>query len=310
MPVDLKKIIKGKIERPPRVLIYGFEGIGKTSFAIGAPDPLVIDANKGSGRFNTQRVFVDTWEEILAWTDAIEKGKVKCGTVIYDTLSDLEQASYSFLFPGTTISKFEGGFNKGDDVAISEWRKFLAQLERIWARGIGITIVSHAKVKTFADPTGPSFDRFELSCRKDLAGLLKGWCDYVLFARENVVVAAEKNKPAKARTTGERWIFTRRVPAYDAKARGTALFPEQLPLSWEEFARGIKNDEARADELRADMDRMLSEIGEKSYEKQVRDWLRAYPAGIVDAHNRVQIKWNELRAVKAEAKSDDNVAAA
>jgi hypothetical protein len=310
MPVDLKRIVKGKIERPPRVLIYGFEGVGKTTAAIGSPDPFVIDANKGSGQFNVRRVFVDTWEEILAWTEAIERSEVKCSTVVYDTVADLEQASHAFLFPGTTVTKYEGGFNKGDDVVTMEWRKFLAQLERLWAKGVGIVFVSHAKVKTFQDPTGPSYERFELACRQSLAGLLKGWCDYVLFARENVVVAAEKNKAVKARTTGERWLYTKRVPAYDAKARGTVLFPEQIPLSWDEFARAIKNDGQRAEELRADLERMLSEIGDKAYEKTVHDWLKTYPPGIVDAHNRVQIKWNELRAQVVEPKTtDDNVAA-
>jgi len=302
MAVDLKKIVNGKIDRPPRTLIYGFEGIGKTSFAIGATDAFVIDANKGSGQFSTRRVFVDAWEEILEWTTAIERGDVKCGTVVYDTVSDLEQASYAQLFPGTTITKYEGGFNKGDDVATLEWRKFLAQLERIWNRGIGITFVSHAKVKTFQDPTGPSYERFELACRQSLAGLLKGWSDYVLFARENVVAAGEKNKPVKARTTGERWIYTKRVPAYDAKARGTVLFPERIPLSWSEFMSAIRNDGARADELRAELDRMLAEIGDKAYDKTVREYLKQYPTGLVDAHNRVQIRFNEIRAAEDAAK--------
>src|ERR1700690_1611316 len=37
--IDLKRITRGKESLPPRVLVYGFEGVGKTRFAVGAPDP-------------------------------------------------------------------------------------------------------------------------------------------------------------------------------------------------------------------------------------------------------------------------------
>ena len=86
MGVDLKKLSKGRQDRPPRVLLYGMDGIGKTTMAAGAPNPLVIDVNKGSHKLDVQRVIPDSWDEVGEWTQAVERGDVKCGTVVYDTV--------------------------------------------------------------------------------------------------------------------------------------------------------------------------------------------------------------------------------
>jgi hypothetical protein len=291
--VDLKRIVKGKVTRPPRVVLYGFEGVGKTTMAAGAPNVFFLDANKGSSKLDVERVEIDSWDETFDWLEAIEHGQVKCDNVALDVLSDFEIMSHAKLFPNSTITKYEGGYGKGDDVAVMEWRRLLAQVERVWMSGKGIIFIAHAKVQKFEDPTGPGYERFELACRKQVAALLKGWSDYVFFARENVTHAVvEKGKPAKVSTTGERWIYTKRMPAYDAKARGTALFPDKLPLSWDEFARAVKEDDTRGDQMRKELDAMLAEIGDKAFEKVVRDWIKQYPAGLVDAFNRVQIRLN------------------
>ncbi len=306
MAVDLKRIVKGKVERPPRVVAYGFEGVGKTGFAAGAPNVFFLDANQGSFKYNVNRVVIGSWDETFEWLEAIEHGHVQCDNVALDVLSDFENMSYAKLFTGTTISKYEGGYGKGDDVALMEWRRLLAQIERVWMRGKGIIFVAHAQVKKFEDPTGPGYERFELACRKNVAALLKGWSDYVFFARESVATISEKGKPTRATTTGERWIYTKRTPAYDAKARGTVLFPDKIPLSWDEFAKAVKEDDERGKQMMSELESMLAEIDDKTYEKQVRDFLAQYPPdrypnSLVDSFNRVQIRLNEKKAASADA---------
>lgn len=315
MAVDLKRITKGKVERPPRAVIYGFEGVGKSTIAAGAPNVFFLDANQGSHKLNVERVVPESWDEVFEWLEAIEHGHVKCDNVALDVLSDFENMSHAKLFPNSTISKYEGGYGKGDDVALMEWRRLLAQVERVWLRGKGIIFVAHAQVKKFEDPTGPGYERFELACRKNIAALLKGWSDYVFFARESVTTVAEKGKPTRATTTGERWLYTKRTPAYDAKARGTALFPERIPLSWDEFARAVKEDDARGEQMKRELEAMLSEIGDKAYEKQVRDFLAQYPpdrypSSLVDSFNRVQIRLNEKKSPSADGDNKQAASAA
>jgi len=246
----------------------------------------VIDANRGSLKHDVQRVFPDTWEEVKEWLSAVEGGSVKCQTLVLDSLTDLEKMCHSSLFEsqGTTIVEYMGGFGQGDALVSPEWRRVLAQLERIWAQGKGIVTVAHSRVQKFKDPTSQDYDRFVVSARDQLAGQLREWNDFVLFAREEVVVAKAKGSVTKATTTGVRWAHTRRCPEYDAKARDSKLFPERVLLSWKDFDAALRSDN---EELRASIDEMLSEIGDAKLSATVYEYLKNFPQQLVESHNRV-----------------------
>lgn len=293
--VDLKKITRGRIARPPRVLIYGFEAVGKTTCAIGAPDPFVIDADRGSHKFDRgQRVVPGSWEEMIEWLSAIERGEVKCESVVLDSITRLESMLHDSIFQGTTIEAFDGGYGRGDTYAVNKWREVLAQLERLWEKGKTIVLVAHAQVKTFSDPTSVNYDRFEVSARPKTAAVLRQFSDYVLFCREDVVTAGKKNN-FKATTTGIRYAYTRRCPAFDAKARGSLLFPDRILLSWESLASEISRDETRSAELREEIATMLEEISDANLKKQVEAFLREHPESILEARNRVAQRLDEHR---------------
>jgi hypothetical protein len=301
--VDLKRITKGKVERAPRVLLYSTDGYGKTSWAANAEDPFFIDANKGSLGFNNvQRIIPANWSEVKEWTAAVASGDVKCKTLVYDAVTDIETMSHLELFPGSTVDKYEGGYGKGDTMVIVAWRELLSQLERIWANGISIVFLAHCTVKRFEDPlVVGGYERFEVACRPKLAGLLRQWVDYVLFGMGDVALAGGKGENKKAVTTGARWLYTRRVPAYDAKARGTTMFPEKIPLSWAEFRAAIKNDDKRGEDLVHQIDAMLGEIADIGFEKVVREYVKQYPTQLVEAHNRVSAKLEEFRKSKEQS---------
>lgn len=292
--IDMKRITKGKQDRPPRVLVYGADGVGKTRFASGAPDPFFIDVNRGSLEYDVNRVFPDTWTETLEWVSAVEAGQVKCKTLVVDAIGDLEHFGNSEFFGGTTIDKYDGGYGKGETLAISKWRELLSALERVWNSGKAIVLVGHMKVRHFDDPTGPGFDRFELSMRDKIAGQVRQWSDFVLFCREEVL-QQKVGGDTKAVTSGVRWAYTRRCPAYDAKARGTTMFPERVLLSWDEFARARAADIERVEALRKEIDAMLIEIGDKKLDEMVKEYLRANPSMIVEARNRVAARLEETR---------------
>lgn len=299
---DLSRIRKGRRKLAPRILIYSFDGVGKTGFAAGAPDVFFVDANKGSHQYDVQSVDVSSWEETRDYVEDVASDKIKCGALALDAITDLEAFSHAKLFPGSTVTKYEGGYGKGDDVVTAEWRTLLSRLEKIWLSGKPIIMAAHAKVKKFEDPTGPGYERFEVACRPQLAGLLRQWVDYVLFCKEELVIAKQKGEAQRGTTTGIRYMYTRRCPAYDAKARGTLLFPERILLSWRDFIAEVEKDASR--EGTAGMERsireMLEEISDPALDEQVWDYVKKYPAGIVDAYNRVAAKLDEARKKKED----------
>ena len=300
MAIDLKKISEGKQQREPRVLIYSADGVGKTRFAAGAPDPFFIDVNRGSFEYNVKRVVPETWSETLEWVSAVERGQVKCKTLVIDSLSDLEAMAFNEFFPNTTIDKWDGGYGRGETFAIAKWRELLGLLERIWASGKTIVLVGHMQVKRFEDPSGPGYERYEVAVRTKLAGLLRMWVDYVLFAREEVSQQKVDGKN-KAITSDVRWIYTKRCPAFDAKSRGSTLFPDRVLLSWEEFAKARAADVSRVAELQSEIDSMLAEIGDKELDKAVAAYLKSHPNMVVEARNSVAARLEKFRAEKTTA---------
>jgi len=286
--IDLKKIQRGRVQLPPRVLFYGFDGVGKTTAACGAPDALALDFNRGSVKFDVARVAPGSFSEMNEWLTAIEKGDVRCSSVVVDSLTEAEMLSHADLFAGSSIEDFNGGFGRGQTHAVMKWRDVLAQLDRIWLQGKAIALIAHSTVKKFDDPTGPGYERFEPSLQPKLAGLVRQWVDFVLFCREEVGHLQSKTEKTKGVTTGIRYAYTRRCPAFDAKARGTSLFPERILLGWQPLMDAIAADEARSGEMRAEIDLMLAEVGDVALTKKVTEWLRANPSNVVETHNRVK----------------------
>lgn len=296
--IDLKRISSGKVAYEPRVLVHGLDGIGKTRYAAGAPDPFFIDVNKGSFAYDVQRVVPENWSEMLEWCGAIEAGKIKCKSVVFDSVSDLESMGNAEFFPGTTIDKWDGGYGRGETYALARWRELLSLTERIWMGGKAIIMIAHTAVKKFEDPTGPGYERYEIAARQKLSGLLRQWSDYVLFA--SLDVAQQKvGGEMKAVTSGVRWLHTQRSPAYDAKSRGTTMFPERIPLSWSEFAKARAADNERTEALRKEIEAMLKEIEDDKLTTMVKEYLRENPGMVVEARNRVAAKLEETRAAKA-----------
>jgi hypothetical protein len=293
--IDLKRISKGRREEPHRILIYSFDGVGKTQFAAGSPDAFFVDANKGSLKHDVARVMVNDWDETKEYVTAVENGQIKCKTLVLDSITDLEAMSHAKLFGNETIGEYAGGYGRGEEVAVAEWRVFYAQLERIWAQGKNLILIAHAMVRSFDDPTGPKFDRFEVSARPRLSGMLRQKADFVFFAREETMASKSKNQSTKATTTGVRWMYTKRTPAYDAKSRGTSLFPDRILLGWSDFEAAVRNDGKRGADLTGEIEEMLAEISDAELTKECRAYMKSYPAAIVEAHNRVTARLEEFR---------------
>jgi hypothetical protein len=123
--------------------------------------------------------------------------------------------------------------------ALDAWRVLLARLEALRTkRGMNIVFLAHSWVKSFKNPEGEDFDRYELKLHAKAGGLLKEWADCVLFTRHETFVDKDnKTKRVRGVSTGARVMHTTRTAAYDAKNRYS--LPETLPLEWDAFAAAV-----------------------------------------------------------------------
>ena len=225
-------ITKGKIDRAQKTVIYGPEGIGKTSLAAKHPDPVIIDTEGGTAHMDVRRIGKpQTWEELISIIKEVAATPGICKTLVIDTADWAEQLATTFIcnkYKQNSIESF--GYGKGYTYLSEEFARFLAACDLCIAAGINVVITAHAKMRKFEQPDEMgAYDRWEMKLSKQSAPLLKEWCDHLLFCNYQTFVVTSENDTKKAQG-GKRVIYTAHHPAWDAKTRAT--LPEVVDLDF------------------------------------------------------------------------------
>ena len=216
----------------------------------------------------------ESWADVRAAVATLRTEPHDYKTFVVDTLDWIEPLCWAHVCKqGKRTSIEDFGFGKGYVAALDEWRAFVADLDRLRAeRKMQIILLAHAIVRTFKNPDGEDFDRYNLKIHEKAAGLFKEWSDVVLFANHETYTS-KINGREKGISTGARVMHTERRAAFDAKNRYN--MPDTLPLSYTEFDNAVAgNSPERANALRADIRNLLREIGDEKTTAAVEKWLQ------------------------------------
>ncbi len=242
-------IKNGIIPRPQKVVIYGPEGIGKTTIAADFPDPLFIDTESGTSHMDVRRIDrPGSWEELLSIVAEVAETKDICKTLVIDTADWAEQLAIAYIcgkYKKGGIEEF--GYSKGYVYLSEEFTRFLAALDQVIAAGIHVVVTAHAMMRKFEQPDEiGAYDRWEMKLTKQVAPLLKEWCDMLLFCNYKTYIVQSDNVMEKAKVqVGKRVMYTSHHPCWDAKNRRG--LPDELPLSFNSIARLFTDAPAAAE---------------------------------------------------------------
>lgn len=246
------EIIKGKIAGAKKVVIYGPEGIGKSTFASRFPDPVFIDT-EGS----TKDMDVSRFPKATSWTMLKEQlGYVKadpgvCRTLVIDTVDWAEQLCVEFIlnkYQKSGIEEF--GYGNGYVYVKEEFGRFLNFLQDIVDAGVNVVLTAHAQMRKFEQPDEMgAYDRYELKLGKKTSSqtspLVKEWSDMLLFANyKTYSVAVDKDGKKHKAQGGTRTMYTAHHPCWDAKNRYD--LPEEVAFDYQSIAHIIENTGSRA----------------------------------------------------------------
>jgi len=271
--VTLASIVKRANNAPLRVLLHGVEGVGKTTFGATAPGAIVLGPEDGIPRELGEVPHFPppeggwTWPDVVDAVRALATGEHDHKTLVVDTLDWLEPLLWAEVCARAGVTAIEdvgGGYGKGYVAALDGWRGFIAELEQLRrAKGMNIILLAHSVIRSFKNPVGDDYDRFEMKLNAKAAGLWKEWPDAVLFAAHDDVASKDsRTKRVRGVSTGARVVRTVHHAAYDAKNRFG--LPEELALSWAAFAGAVETGPAtRVAELRASIEELLKEAPER-----------------------------------------------
>lgn len=214
----------------PRIVITGVEGVGKTSIVAYAPGASIIEAGNETGYSTLAGVgrvpqipsaHVSTWEEFTALLDSLIDAPPRL--LGFDAMSGLERMCHEFVckrdFNGDWSDKGFASFQKGYDMAVTDWLLMLSKLDRLHKLGTTIIILAHCKVKPFKNPEGPDFDRYVADVHEKTWAATHRWADAALFMKFETITDSDKNKRVRGIGTDTRILYTSRTDARDAKNR-------------------------------------------------------------------------------------------
>lgn len=227
------KITSGKVKRPLRVVLYGPEGVGKSTLASEFPHPLFIDLEDGTDQLEVNRIRnIGGWTQLFeVIAGAIDADPEVCSTLVIDTADRAEQMCQQFVCKKYSKSSIEDfGYGKGYTFLAEEFQELLKALDAAISAGKHVVVCAHAKMRKFEQPDElGAYDRWELKLSKQVAPSLKEWCDMLLFLTYKTYVTTDSTGAKKAQG-GERVIRCNHHPCWDAKNRQD--LPDEMPLMW------------------------------------------------------------------------------
>ncbi|MCA9267839.1 MAG: ATP-binding protein [Planctomycetales bacterium] len=254
----LHQIQSGRSAAPPRMLIYGTEGVGKSTLASQAPTPIFVQTEDGLGEIDCRKFPLSgSLADVQHALEALRVEEHPFQSVVIDSLDWLERLIWDAIcddYGGAkSIEKVDGGYGKGYVYALAYWRQLLAQLADLHRqRSMAVLLIAHAKVEKFDDPESSPYDRYSPRLHKHAAALVTEWCDAVLFATRKFRTQTEETGFGRKRTTahaigkdgGERILRTIGGPACVAKNRYG--LDAELPLDCNALLAGITASGAAA----------------------------------------------------------------
>jgi hypothetical protein len=266
----LNLITKGKLKTPKFIIVYGVEGIGKTTFGAKFPDP-IFTGPETSSQFDVARMpRPKDWSEYLEQLRDLLDPAYTHKTLVIDSLDWLEHLLHDMMKKKDKVDAVEkcaGDFGKWVGVAIRHWQDFLNIIDELRAKKkMDVVAIAHFEIKVFNDPlTTQPYDRYRMKLNDKCAAVLREAADCVFFVNFKSFTVATANKgKGRGVSDGARVCYTEKRASHDAKNRYS--LPEEIPFDYQTIIAMLDtSNEDKLKELQRDVEALLLDVkdGEK-----------------------------------------------
>lgn len=139
------EITKGKIQKAKKVVIYGPEGIGKSTFAARFPGAVFIDTEGSTNDMDVARLPRPTsWNMLFDEIEYIKTHTDECRTLVIDTVDWAELLCVEHICAVHNKKGIEDfGYGNGYVYTKEEFGRFLNKLSDLIEVGINVVLTAH-----------------------------------------------------------------------------------------------------------------------------------------------------------------------
>ena len=242
MKLDLKSIKPARLRKPPRIILYGSPGVGKSSFAAAIPGSFFLDVEGGTNELEVTRLgreSLETYEDVTEALNALLIQDHDYSTVVIDTADFLEKVLMKQVATENGKKDFSqiNGYGREYIALANVWRGVCQTLDEIREkRGLAIVLIAHETLRKIKEPDTETYEKYTLALDPRTVDFLEAWCDCILFAKEEVYTEKDKSQRVRA-SKGDRVIYTKDCPHYLAKNRYG--LPPAIPFTWGDFSTAM-----------------------------------------------------------------------
>ncbi|WP_422445495.1 MULTISPECIES: ATP-binding protein [unclassified Endozoicomonas] len=139
MAISLESISRSTGIKAPRIVVHGGPGLGKTTLAAGAPNPIFICTEDGLGKLEVDAFpMMQSFQDVLDAITVLYSSDHHYQTLVIDSLDHLEPMIWQHLcdtYVGSKGERYQAiedfGYGRGFLEALNLWRQLLDGLEAL-----------------------------------------------------------------------------------------------------------------------------------------------------------------------------------
>ena len=207
MAIDPSRLRSSKSTKPPITLLYGVDGVGKSSLAAEWPDAYYLPTAGETPPSDVELATPGTMESLDDFFEVVGyllTAEHEFKTLIVDSLDGVEPLANAVTcarIGADSINSNEKGspaaFGQGQVQSEVEWNQFMEACRDLTQAGIAVVLIAHPEIKRFDSPVTDPYDRYGVRLNKRAAALIREQSDIVAFMNYRVSIKSKEVAPKK-----------------------------------------------------------------------------------------------------------------